>query len=242
MQEVIEPNPTVITPPITTEVLPTEDKTLQAEKFKNQGNQLLTSKDLVRAIECYTKAIELNPQNAVYYASRAAAFSQMGLHEKAIEDCNTSINLNPTYSKAYGRLGLAYFSTGKYFEAVDAYKKGLELEPNSASLKESLIAAQKKVLNPSAQASLPNQSRPNLPDMFNNPDLLNSMRGMLGNQGIPGILNNPTFQRLAQEMMNNPQMMNMANDLMQNPDAVNSMMNTFGIQPDQIKKDDDPNQ
>lgn len=38
-------------------------------------------------------------------ATRAAAYSHLGMHEQAIEDCNMSISLKPDYGKAYGRLG-----------------------------------------------------------------------------------------------------------------------------------------
>lgn len=35
----------------------------------------------------------------------AAAYSQMGEHDKAIEDANAALKLDETYSKAYSRLG-----------------------------------------------------------------------------------------------------------------------------------------
>lgn len=40
---------------------------------------------------------------------------------------------------------LAYFSLGQYADAVEQYRKGLDLEPNSTSLKQSLSAAEKKL-------------------------------------------------------------------------------------------------
>ena len=36
---------------------------------------------------------------------RAAAYSQQGNHEQAIEDSKTAIELDPSYSKAYSRMG-----------------------------------------------------------------------------------------------------------------------------------------
>lgn len=39
---------------------------------------------------------------------------------------------------------LAYFSLGNYTEAVQSYKQALELDPNNATLRESLEAAEKK--------------------------------------------------------------------------------------------------
>ena len=36
---------------------------------------------------------------------RAAAYSKMGDHQKAIEDCQKALSLDPNYGKAYGRMG-----------------------------------------------------------------------------------------------------------------------------------------
>ncbi|KAG1699454.1 hypothetical protein DVH05_012867 [Phytophthora capsici] len=38
----------------------------QAEGFKAEGNKLLADKQFVDAVEMYTRAIELDPDNAVY--------------------------------------------------------------------------------------------------------------------------------------------------------------------------------
>lgn len=53
----------------------------------------------------YSKAIELNNTNAIYYSNRAAAYSHIGQHHKAIEDCKRAIVIDPLYVKAYSRLG-----------------------------------------------------------------------------------------------------------------------------------------
>jgi len=47
-------------------------------KKNTKGNQKLSSKQYNEAVESYTKAINLNPENAIYYANRAAALSHLG--------------------------------------------------------------------------------------------------------------------------------------------------------------------
>lgn len=236
----------VVTTPKESSPLPTPSSSSgnsieEAENFKNEGNKMLSSKQYIKAIEYYTKAIELNSENAVYYCNRAAAFSHMGQHQNAVDDCKISIKLNPKYSKAYGRLGLAYFSLGKYAEAVTEYKKALELEPTNTGLKESLVAAEKKLQRPSTTTTPTTPTTPppspSTNSMFNNPDFMNQMGNLFGSGGIQGILSNPMFQTMAQQMMNNPDLMNMANNLMQNPEALNSMMRTMGQ-----SDDSDPNE
>lgn len=36
---------------------------------------------------------------------RAAAYSHLNQHEKAIEDCKVAVQRNPAYGKAYSRMG-----------------------------------------------------------------------------------------------------------------------------------------
>ena len=43
--------------------------------------------------------------NSYFPLSRAAAYSKMGEHEKAIGDCQKALILDPNYGKAYGRMG-----------------------------------------------------------------------------------------------------------------------------------------
>ena len=61
----------------------------------------------------YSKAIELDGGNPVFYCNRAAAHSKMNNHHLAIEDCQRAIDMDPSYSKAYGRMGLAHRCVAK---------------------------------------------------------------------------------------------------------------------------------
>jgi len=207
-----------------------QERNEKAEEYKMEGNQKLAAKQFAEAVECYSNAIKMNPSNSIYYANRAAAYSHLGNHDSAIEDCKKSIESNPNYSKAYGRLGLAYFSQGKYKEAVEAYERALELEPNSSSFKESLNAAKAK-LQPNQEKPIASTGNPNL-GMFNNV-MGNMMGGGRGGQGtnLNDLLSNPMLANMAQQFMQNPEMMNLANNLMQNPDAMNSMFSAFGVNP-----------
>ena len=48
-----------------------------------------------RAVKYYSKAIELNSENAEYYILRAIAYEESGLYDKAIEDCKKALHLDP---------------------------------------------------------------------------------------------------------------------------------------------------
>lgn len=101
-------NSTAQVAPITSSANPAppsaEDKA-NAEKQKQTGNALMSSKQYDKAIDAYTEAITLDPSNPVYYSNRAAAHSSKGDHLTAAVDAETAIDLDPKFTKGYSRLG-----------------------------------------------------------------------------------------------------------------------------------------
>ena len=58
-----------------------------------QGNNLLKSKDYLHAIEAFTKAIEINPNNSQCINARARCLLACGQHQRALEDADRVIEL-----------------------------------------------------------------------------------------------------------------------------------------------------
>ncbi len=87
---------------------PTAEDKAAAETFKAKGNTLMSGKKYDDAITAYTKAIDLDPINAVYYSNRAAAHSSQGGHNEAILDAEKAIEVDPSFIKAYHRLGYSF--------------------------------------------------------------------------------------------------------------------------------------
>ena len=57
----------------------------------------------MQAIELYSKAIELNPTNAVYYANRSISHLRLENYGYALADASRAIETDKTYLKAYYR-------------------------------------------------------------------------------------------------------------------------------------------
>lgn len=91
-------------PPATPKVASAEEKA-EAEKLKQAGNTLMSSKKYDAAIESYTKAIAVDASNPVYYSNRAAAHASKGDHSSAVQDAEKAIEVDPSFVKAYSRLG-----------------------------------------------------------------------------------------------------------------------------------------
>lgn len=104
---------------------------------KNKGNECFKEGKYDKAIEYYSRAMELTPLDAILPANRAIALIKVNRFAEAEEDCNTSLKLDPTFVKAYHRRGTARANTGKMELALSDFQKVLDIEPhNKAALQE----------------------------------------------------------------------------------------------------------
>merc|ERR1719150_3673541 len=173
----------------------------EEERLKREGNNLMRTEKFVDALEMYSKAINLDGGNPVFYCNRAAAHSKMNNHHLAIEDCQRAIDMDPSYSKAYGRMGLAHSSLEKHLEAVENFKKALELEPENESYKSNLQIAEDKVKSGVS------------PGMGGMPPMFPGMGGP-GGLDLGSFLNNPALMNMATTMLSDPNMQQMMSQMM----------------------------
>ncbi|KAL3910667.1 MAG: hypothetical protein SGILL_007603 [Bacillariaceae sp.] len=109
-----------------------------AEDFKAAGNAALQAGKISEAIQNYTKAINLDGANHVYFSNRSAAYLKKGDAHNALEDANSVIALNPQFAKGYSRKGAALHALKRYNDSIAAYKEGLEKFPADAGLKKGM--------------------------------------------------------------------------------------------------------
>ncbi|KAH9065921.1 putative stress-induced protein STI1 [Lactarius vividus] len=201
-----------------------EDKAA-AEKHKQEGNARMNGKQYEEAIDAYTKAIELDPSNPVYFSNRAAAHSSKSDHLSAVVDAEKAIELDPKFVRGYSRLGHAHYCIGDYSGAAAAYRRGLELEPNNVAMKTGLQNCEARIASDGDAAPPREASAGGLADALRN-------MGGAGAGGMPDIasmMNNPGMMEMAQQMMANGGL----ERLMSNPAVANMMgrMNSGGGMP-----------
>ena len=112
-------------------ITPEEMETLSNVKLQ-QGNFLMMLGQMDLAIATYSRAIELNPNNAGAYNNRGIAYKEKGEHECAIEDYNKAIELNPKLASAYVNRGSAYGAKGEFDRTLSDCNKAIELDPKLA--------------------------------------------------------------------------------------------------------------
>lgn len=59
-----------------------------AENIKNRGNAEFKKKNFKEAIELYEEAIQLKPEEPLYYNNKAAAFIELNDFENALIEVN----------------------------------------------------------------------------------------------------------------------------------------------------------
>ena len=107
-----------------------------AKEWKEKGNHLVQERKYQEALDCYTKAIELDKNDPILYSNRSAMYYNLNDFENALLDAEEAIYLKPDYAKAYLRKGNALEKQYKYQEALDTYKIGLQKDKNNAQLLE----------------------------------------------------------------------------------------------------------
>lgn len=172
---------------------PTDAEKIAADSFKNQGNDFMKQDKYKEAFDCYTQAIEIDDNTAIYYSNRAAASSKLGDHQAALRDCQEAVEIDPTYSKAYGRMGLAYASMDDHRKAREAYIKAVELDPANESYRNNLKIAEEKLSETDANPAAGGQN-----------NMMNMLRSMM---------NNPEVMQMAMRSLQDPRLQSLFNNL-----------------------------
>ena len=80
------------------------------------------AEELNNALECYTKAIALNPSHPEIYINRAVLKAKLGDYVGAIKDIRKCIELVPVYAEAHFHLSIYLLSMGEYAEGWKEYE------------------------------------------------------------------------------------------------------------------------
>uniref|UniRef100_A0A6N2JXX5 STI1 domain-containing protein n=1 Tax=Salix viminalis TaxID=40686 RepID=A0A6N2JXX5_SALVM len=138
-EKVVEPEPMKVTE----EAKGTKP---QAVKEKELGNAAYKKKEFEKAIEHYTKAMELDDEDISYLTNRAAVYLETGKYDECIKDCDKAVERGrelrsdfKMVARALTRKGTAFVKMAKcsrdYEPAIEAFQKALTEHRNPDTLK-----------------------------------------------------------------------------------------------------------
>ena len=122
-----------------------------AQKQKESGNDFYKKGNYKEALKYYSKAIQLmvivdkrEPSSnhgtnlCTLYNNRAAAFTMLNKHEKALEDVNFALAADPTNLKCYLRKAKIQTERGQIDDAENTYRAALVRDPHNSRLQSEL--------------------------------------------------------------------------------------------------------
>ncbi|WP_455221707.1 tetratricopeptide repeat protein [Kaarinaea lacus] len=105
----------------------TGDTQKEVKELLNRSFQKFKEKDWRAVEEISTRAISLDPGNAMAYVNRSGARAEMGMLTSALGDCNRAIQLNPGLGLAHNNCGYTYELLGQPKQAEVAYLQACNL-------------------------------------------------------------------------------------------------------------------
>lgn len=190
-----------------------------ADEYKAQGNAAFVAKDYEKAIDLFSKAIEVSETpNHVFYSNRSACYASLKKFTEALSDAKECVQINPSWSKGYNRLGAAHLGLGDLDEAEGSYKKALELDANNQAAKDGL-----------EQVHRTQESRQGMPDlglskMFSDPNMIENLKK---NPKTSELMKDPQLVAKLIGYQTNPQAI--SQDLFTDPRLMTIMATLMGV-------------
>ena len=103
------------------------------EILKEKGNDEYKKKNYNTAINLYTQAIEINPNEETLYGNRALCYKGVNKFRQAMYDLNNAIKLNPKNTKYLKRLAQLHILYGNFGDAEMLLQKCINLESREPS-------------------------------------------------------------------------------------------------------------
>jgi tetratricopeptide (TPR) repeat protein len=101
-----------------------------ADRWNAKGLEYLAVGNIDKAIECYSKAVKVDPRYPYAYISRAWAYNLKGEFAKAIPDATKAIDLKPSFylAEAYNNRAWALCGLGRFAEALSDCDMAIRLD------------------------------------------------------------------------------------------------------------------
>jgi tetratricopeptide (TPR) repeat protein len=110
-----------------------------AAKHNNDGNIAYKKKKYADSIECYTNALQLQPDFSIVYSNRAQALYQQRRYTLAVDDNLTASKLDPNFWLGHIRAGKCFVQLGRLDEAWECFhdtRQRFQAQPDAIQIAE----------------------------------------------------------------------------------------------------------
>ncbi|KAL6860043.1 Hsp90 cochaperone [Amphichorda felina] len=173
-----------------------------ADELKALGNKAMSDKNFDDAIDKFTQAIAIQPENHILYSNRSAAYASKRDWDHALADAEKTTEIKPDWAKGWGRKGTALHGKGDLLGANDAYEEGLKYDANNATIKNGLASVQRSMEREAERDGMGQDPGAGISKMFQDPSLIQKLAS---NPKTASFLADPSFMAKLQEIQKNPQ-------------------------------------
>lgn len=104
-------------------------KELEAWEWGNKGVSLGVLGRDEEALRCYSKGLELSPENAAMWYNKAHGYHRLGHLEEAVCCYDRALAIEPRYASAWYNKGCALRKMGRFVEACSCHGRATEIDP-----------------------------------------------------------------------------------------------------------------
>jgi len=119
-----------------------EAKKQEAEKKRQEGNEMFRASDFAQAAALYSIALQLDPEQSAVWANRSQCWLKLGDHEKAFEDAAKCTEVEPSNPKGWFRKGMSLHAMKRYPAAISALLGAEKLEPTNKQILDAIKMSQ----------------------------------------------------------------------------------------------------
>jgi tetratricopeptide (TPR) repeat protein len=106
--------------------LPKKGIELNFIELNNKGVSLNKLNHYQEALDCYDKALEINPNFSILWCNKGSTYEKLNCNQKAIECCDKALEINPKNSQAWCNKSSALGNLNRNQEALECCDKALE--------------------------------------------------------------------------------------------------------------------
>jgi len=110
-----------------------------------KGDEALKNKKFEEALDLFTKAIEVEPDNAAIFGERAICYLNLDKINMALFDMDTAIKLQPNYGYRYAARAFVRSNIKDFTGAIKDYEKAIELDPEDDISRNNIGLAQEQL-------------------------------------------------------------------------------------------------